>query len=39
MTQVNVPTFAQAWRTAMAASVEATGPGIMIMGVRNDVWE
>jgi uncharacterized protein YlxW (UPF0749 family) len=37
--QPNVPTFAEALRTAMAASVEATGPGVMIMGLRNDVWE
>jgi len=40
MTQkVNVPTFAEAWRAAMAASVEATGPGVLVMGLRNDVWE
>ena len=40
MTQkVNVPTFAEALRTAMAASVEAHGPGMMVMGLRNDVWQ
>jgi len=39
VTKVNVPTFAEALRTAMATSVEVTGPGEMIMGLRNDVWE
>ena len=37
--QVNVPTFAEALRTAMAASLEAHGPGMMVMGLRNDVWQ
>ena len=32
MTQkVNVPTFAEAWRAAMAASVEAHGPQVMVL--------
>ena len=39
VTKVNVPTFAEALRTAMATSVEVTGPGEMIMGLRNDVWQ
>lgn len=34
--QVNVPTFAEAWRAAMAASVEAHGPQVMVFGIRND---
>ena len=37
--QVNVPTFAEALRKAMAASLEAHGPQVMVMGLRNDVWE
>jgi hypothetical protein len=34
--QVNVPTFAEAFRTAMQASVEAHGPQVMVFGIRND---
>jgi len=38
--QVNVPTFAEALRTAMAASVEAHGPQMMVGGMfRNDAWQ
>jgi len=38
--QVNVPTFAEAWRAAMAASVEAHGPQVMVGGMfRNDAWQ
>ena len=34
--KVNVPTFAEAWRAAMNASVEAHGPQVMVFGIRND---
>ena len=38
--QVNVPTFAEAWRAAMNASVEAHGPQVMVGGMfRNDAWQ
>jgi hypothetical protein len=37
--QVNVPTFAEALRTALAASVEAHGPCMMVCGFRNDIGQ
>lgn len=37
--QVNVPTFAEAMRTALAASIEHHGPCMMVCGFRNDIGQ